>query len=138
MRDGGLDGCWAGIPGMVRASHDGGAVAGMDQGAGVAEGCPVGAGWGLSVVGTGAWVGGVLVGDVVGSLVGWMAGPVVGMPVGAEVGVAVGVEVGVPDWCAGSVVLVVALGPGAGLAGLSLEGAGLTGRVAAAAGHTSR
>ena len=74
-----------------------------------------------------------LVGDAVGSPVGWRVGSVVGMSVGAEVGVTVGVS----DWRAGSVGLVVALGRGAGLAGLSLEGAGLTGRVAAAAGRTS-
>lgn len=102
----------------------------MDQGAGVAEGCPVGAGWALSVVGTWAWVVGVLVGDMVGSLVGWRVGPVVGM--------LVGVEVGVSDWRAGSVVLVVALGRGAGLAGLSMAGCGLTGRVVAGGGRTRK
>ncbi len=84
-------------------------MAGRDQGAGVAEGWPVGAGWGLSVVGTWAWVVGVSVGDAVGSPVGWGVGHVVGMPVGLEVEV----ELGVSDGRAGSVVLVVALGRGA-------------------------
>ena len=117
---------------MVRASHGGGPVAGMDQGVGDAEDCPVGAGWGLSVVGTWSWAVGVLVGDMVGSVVGWRVGSVVRMLVG------VGVGVGVSDWRAGSVVLVVALGRGAGWAGLSMAGRGLTGRVAAGGGRTRK
>jgi len=106
----------------------------MDHGAGVSEDCPVGAGWGLSVVGTCGCVDGVLVGELVGSLVGWR----VGWRVGSLVGVLVGVEVGVSDWRAGSLVLGVTLGRSTGVVGLLTPVVWSIGWVAAAAGRTSR
>lgn len=110
----------------------------MDQGTGVAEGCPVGAGRGLSVVGTWGWVAGAPVGETVGSLGGWRVGSPVGWRVGSLVGMLVGVEVGVADWRAGFVVLGVTLGRTTGAVGLLTPVVWSPGWVAAVAGRTSR
>lgn len=126
-----LDGCWAGIPAWIEPPT---ARRGLDQGSGVAEGCPVGPGCEMSVVGTTAWVVGVLVGVRVGS--------VVGRKVGSLLGVLVEVVVGLSDRREGSVALVVALvvalGRTTDLPGLSTVGVGLMGRVDAGGGRTRK